>query len=266
MTTSRHVAVRKEMFTEGDIEALACGDLDAIRIKRRADVLKCETLAAQMKRAHRFDRYKLAPKIGKFGIPLFDHVENPARFKEYLKDAAACMWDMREACAPYANPIDEVRLDCDILWPAGARVARLGGHTLSAGLGRVFSPGSFAEPHEDHWDWDVASLGLAKQAKLRAQIAVNLYLEMPVEGGEVLIWPGGLTRDEYERARIPGSYGVRTEALKGEPLVIRPEVGEMVMFASTRTHAVAKGTGGDRVTWSCFIGVRGKDQPLEFWS
>jgi 2OG-Fe(II) oxygenase superfamily len=250
---TKTITIRKRI-TRDALEALDRNEVGAVRVTDFMDQKTCEAIAKRMLKSKHYGRYKNAPKIGRIGKALFEC------------EAQRYMEDMRDACAPFANPIDLLRAQFDVIWPGGARIARLKGQPAFAGLLRVFSSGSYAEPHQDHLAWDVGPLGLGKEAFLKSQIAGNVYLKLPPRGGELMVWPGGLTREEYERARITGSYGVRQEALKGEPLVIRPQVGELILFPSTRTHSVVKSEGGDRVTWSCFIGSRGTDKPLEFWS
>jgi predicted 2-oxoglutarate/Fe(II)-dependent dioxygenase YbiX len=61
-------------------------------------------------------------------------------------------------------------------------------------------------------------------------------------------------------------YGVQVERL-GEPdLVVRPDPGDLLMFNSRKMHAVSPGTGHNRLAVSCFVGYRGDNLPLTFWS
>ncbi len=50
--------------------------------------------------------------------------------------------------------------------------------------------------------------------------------------------------DFYDRARLPQPA-----------VVVRPEVGELVVFAASRIHAVRASRGGERLSASCFIGA-----------
>lgn len=264
MSTPNQVVTLNKSVTLSALRALIKGDVMAIRIDNYSDAETCEAVAARMVQSKHYGRYVNAPKIARVGKALFECVGNRSELKEYLDSAPCWMEEMRVTCAPFASPIDRFRLECDVVWPGGARVARVDGRPAFAGLLRVFSEGSFAEPHQDHLAWDLGPLGL--KPKQRAQIAVNVYLKLPAKGGELVIWPHGLSREAYEKARNPGSYGVSESALRGTPLVIRPRQGEMWLFLSTNTHKVEESRGGDRVTWSCFIGANSEREPLEFWS
>lgn len=66
--------------------------------------------------------------------------------------------------------------------------------------------------------------------------------------------------------RNAGSYGVNEAVLRGDPLLIQPRRGDLILFNSRNTHAVRSPIGGKRISWSCFIGCNGAAQPLGFWS
>ncbi len=46
----------------------------------------------------------------------------------------------------------------------------------------------------------------------------------------------------------------------------RPEPGDLLIFNSRKMHAVSPGTGRSRLAVSCFVGYRGKQQALTYWS
>lgn len=100
---------------------------------------------------------------------------------------------------------------------------------------------------------------------LQAQMAANVYLSMPREGGALQIWDQELSPEAFDELR-GGSYGI-DPALLGEPsLAIRPNAGDLILFNSRRMHAVTPGTEDTRLSLSCFVGYRGPATPLSFWS
>ncbi|WP_340614752.1 hypothetical protein [Xenorhabdus thailandensis] len=71
--------------------------------------------------------------------------------------------------------------------------------------------------------------------------------------------------EEFDAMR-GDSYGIEPSLL-GEPaLEIRPDVGDLLIFNSRCMHSVTAGVDDLRLSLSCFIGYRGTENPLSFWS
>jgi hypothetical protein len=223
-----------------------------------------ERIASQMGASELYGRYANAPAIGRVGQAFFESLASEEHRASYEKNSLRWIQDMRSACEPYLTPIDKLRLSLDESWPGGAKLGCLNGRKMFAGLARVFGQGAVAEPHQDVLSWDAPDA--AESAELVAQFAANIYLKMPEEGGELCVWPCSLSREDYERHRNPGSYGIDAAALDCEAVRITPRAGELILFPSTCVHSVEAPRSGERVTWSCFIGDRGPDRSLMIWS
>ena len=191
----------------------------------------------------------------------------------YYTQAVPAIQAIRSCFAPHVNPIDALRLQLDEQWPTGAHVERLDGErgAMMVGLVRVIPPHKTVLAHQDHLDWDMHGSPLFAQSSvlqqpLAAQLTANVYLQMPAEGGELCLWSSTCSRAEYDDLS-DGDYGVRdAEAKLGPPdVVLRPEVGELILFNSNRFHSIRKGSE-ERVSISSFIGYRGTQQPLTMWS
>jgi hypothetical protein len=165
-------------------------------------------------------------------------------------------------CSPDLTPIDQFRLELDELWVPGAHVATLNGRKMFVGIVRHFGEGSEAEAHQDVFAWDAPTSPEA----LAGQLTAIVYLSLPVRGGQLAIWNLSLSHEEYERQRVPNSYGLRRETLPDPDVVLEPEQGELILFNAGLVHAVEKIEVGSRVTWSCFIGFRGANDSLVVWS
>jgi len=136
---------------------------------------------------------------------------------------------------------------------------------MFVGLVRIFEPGSQARPHQDILAWDVPSSSMAA-ATLLTQLSANIYLRPCADGGELELWDYGLSRPGYEKLKVPATHGLDRDRLPPGLLKIRPELGELIIFNSTRIHAVCPIITGTRITASCFIGVRETSVPLTVWS
>lgn len=249
-----------------DLLALVCGEIAAIRVKKFIPKTLCEGIAETMTTSPLFGHYANpgAENIGRLGEAFFERQTSPEAQARYDRESMSWMRELRAALAPMLSPIDKLRVELDEAWPHGAKIARIDGVKLFSGLGRVFGEGSCAEPHQDVIYWD--AVGSKEAARIAFQLAANVYLSMPKRGGALMIWPESLSHDQYEAYRIPGSYGVRQDCLASEPLIIHPEVGELILFDSRKVHAVARIEDGSRYTFSTFIGLEATTSPMALFS
>lgn len=255
-----------QKVTADAVLQLATGKASAIRIANFLPAKSCKAITKLVLASELHGAYDNAPRIHRVGGAFFEAGDSTAAALAYLDKAPGWIETMRRECAPHPLPMDVLRLHLDEIWPGSAQLTRMSGRQMFAGLIRRFQPGAGAEPHQDHLEWDARTAGIDDHPYFDAQLAANIYMKVPPRGGELVIWPVGLTRTQYEAARIPGSYGVRKELLEGTPLVLPPRAGELIMFSSRNTHEVKPSSGGDRVASSNFIGFNGLYRPLSLWS
>lgn len=247
-----------------DLFSLILGEAQVLRVPEFYDRRAALEIAERLETSSLRGSYENAPDIARIGKAYFERQASAQAALEYQVHSLNWISDLREAVRPYPAPMDQLRVCLDDVWAAGATLATIEGQRAFCGLVRIFAPGNRAEPHQDILSWDVAPDH--PDGKLFCQLAANIYCKMPDEGGELEIWPISLTRPDYERLRIPGSYGVQVNELGLESIRIRPEPGELIIFNSRLVHAVRPGSGCDRVTSSCFIGVVDTSTPLRMWS
>ena len=255
-----------QRITADAVIQLANCKVNAIRIANFVSVKTCRVITKRVLASELHGAYENAPRIHRVGGAFFEAGGNTAAALAYLDNAPGWIETMRRECAPHSLPMDVLRLHLDEIWPGSAQLTRMNGRQMFAGLIRRFQSGAGAEPHQDHLEWDAQTVGIEDHPHFEAQLAANIYIKVPPRGGQLVIWPGGLTRTQYDLARIPGSYGVRPELLEGTPLMLVPRAGELIIFNSRHTHEVKPSKGGDRVASSNFIGFRGLHSPLSVWS
>ncbi|WP_338882832.1 2OG-Fe(II) oxygenase [Xenorhabdus sp. TH1] len=233
-----------------------------IRVKQFVPNLLAEQLGEKIL-GHGFDRYLNAPSIGRIGMAFYEAENKPQRVEDYFESVFQNINDLRQRCSPYYSPIDKLRCILDEFWPAGAQIETLYGKKMYVGLSRVVIPGVTFLAHHDIFAKDAPDSFRAKS--LQAQFAANVYLSMPREGGALQIWKDELSPEEFDAMR-GDSYGIEPSLL-GEPaLEIRPDVGDLLIFNSRCMHSVTAGVDDLRLSLSCFIGYRGTENPLSFWS
>ena len=252
-------------LTADAVKEIVHKEAAVVRVKRFFHPDACDNIAGNLLNSPLYGKYANAPKIGRVGRAFFETTVSNQALQDYFSQSREWLRMLRDACEPHQTPIDKVRLQLDESWDPGAHLGRIAGRTMYAGLIRVFDQGAFAEPHQDHLDWDAAQHEIYDDAYYPVQIAGNVYLHMPEVGGELALWSMSLSRTDYEARRIPGSYGVDAAGL-GDPLVLTPEKGELILFNARNVHRVDAPQKGHRVSASCFIGYRTDGQPLSIWS
>jgi hypothetical protein len=223
---------------------------------RPADI--CQKCADMIRNHPLVDGYGLDDRVKRFGLSFYDTAKDPVPFKRYFAQAIPAMRAMRQIWHPFLSPIDQLRLELDEIWPGGANIAVLGGNKMTAGAARIINTGVL--PHVDNRGFDAA---IPDAPPLDAQLTANLYLQVPLAGGELALWDRRiLTAEEEKPFRLASSpYGL-DEAKLGPPrVVLRPQVGQLIVFDATRVHAVWPSDGGNRVTMCLFIGL-GHDDKL----
>lgn len=210
-----------------------------------------------------YEHYTNAPSIGRIGMAFYEAEGDPIKVAAYFEQAAKNLTNLRDRCAPLMCPIDLLRCALDETWPAGAMLETLYGQKMYVGLSRVVEPGVTFLAHHDIFAKDAPDNFHARS--LQAQIACNVYLSMPADGGGLQIWSNEIAPNDFDSLR-QDSYGIAPEHLGLPHMNIQPEPGDLILFNSRLMHSVAPGIESPRLSLSCFVGYRGPAAPLSFWS
>ncbi|PWC10294.1 hypothetical protein DDT56_22390 [Brenneria corticis] len=245
-----------------DIEKLVKGNVLAIRFKQFVNEEVGGKLAGKILRQG-FDKYLNAPGIGRIGMAFYEAENHPPRISDYFESVFQNIEELRQRCMPYVSPIDLLRCKLDEVWPAGAQLETLYGRKMYVELSRVVRPGVTFLAHRDIFSKDAPDCFQAHS--LQAQLAANVYLSMPSEGGALQIWDRELSPTEFDEMR-GDRYGIDPAMLGAPILEVRPDAGDLVLFNSRCMHAVTVGADDIRLSLSCFVGYRGPAAPLSFWS
>ncbi len=250
---------------EWHLHGLLDRSIDAIRIPQYYTASVSQILADKIRHSNYYGSYINAPLIGRVGQAYFECQNDPLSLVRYQKNALIWMKEMRKLLHPHRTPIDRLKIELDETWEGGCTLATLGGRKMFAGLVREFKAGSYAEPHCDVLEWDIAT---NDKTNVVNQLAANVYLQTPFSGGELVLWDEWPTRREYNAIKIDGSYGVDRDKLSPPKISINPLAGDLIIFNPMRVHSVEKIKTGSRVTWTCFIGSTSSKavDPLVIWS
>lgn len=225
---------------------------------------KCKNITAHLLADDNKGRFAKASQIQRIGMPHYDIVDAES-FKKYHDEAIHNIQYIREAYSPYLSPIDYFRLLLDEVWPAGAKLEILYGKKCFVGLCRVIDEHTELLPHIDKLSRD--SHDSFSAHSLLEQLAVNMFIATPEKGGELELWLREPEDALYEQQLSETqSYHVNKTVLGEADVVIKPEVGDLIIFSSRYYHGVRAGENGKRASIAAFIGYRGQHSPLTLWS
>jgi len=250
-------------MNKDSLEALFDNEVPAIRVANFCTPAEAERLVRVVK-TKGFDFYEdVVPPIGRIGITQFEHsnkskdeylgmVERSSRSRDAIFQQAAF------------NPLLRVKrvLGQTLNCPVGFAQEPMHGEYF-AGLIRQID--NSAKKHFDFAPYDAKGWAIEQVTK---QVAWNIYLEMPDQGGETVVYNQPWLPDKFERFLLEGhsgSYGFSDACVEGaQAIVIKPRVCDLWLFNTRNFHEVL-GSSGPRITVSSFVG---QTAPREYvmWS
>ena len=205
---------------------------------------------------------KFASVVNRIGMPHVDTLENQSLLNRYHSEAIPSIHDIRKLFYPSISPVDHLRLLLQELWPSGANIQQLNEKTCFTGAIRLFAPkvGTFI-PHTDRIETENDAPELKDIA---GQLAANIYLNIPKQGGELCLWDREATPEE--EVVIKQLKGLDMESLSPPAIKLSPSAGDLIIFNSRKLHAVTPCVESTRVSMATFIGIYGENRPLTYWS
>jgi hypothetical protein len=268
MGTSLRPVETVEKWTADSFRALLRGDRLALRVPQFADEPARRHWKRALKDPSRFSRYANAPdvEISTVGMTLFETQNEHERLQAYFQVAEQFEERMARLFSPRPSPFALIQRRLADLWPAGGQPGMLHGRAMCPGIIRKFEQANSdgLPPHQDMLHKDVSPSNEAA-SDLQAQVAVNLYIEVPERGGELELWDVRLS-DEEREALLSGEHDFIDRSVLPEPEALRPRDGELILFRSDRVHAVRGMRRENRMAASCFLGYYGNDEPIRYWA
>jgi 2OG-Fe(II) oxygenase superfamily len=245
-------AVTSPVFERSRIADLAGGRCAAIRVPNLLPRKQCDQVLSALS-AVEFASYaamRVYPPVLRFGVGVSDHRRAGQVADTYWPALEAGRKAWLELGLPF-DPYEMCRSAIGASWPHAVRVGRSGGREMGAGVAREPNQGFIV-----HFDDALREFsGNLLDASIVAQFAFNLYLSVPEEGGETVVWrhrwhPGD------ERHRLPGSYGYDDNVIDGaECFELKPSVGEALLFDPRNFHAVRPSRDSRRIALGFSMGL-----------
>ena len=257
-----------------DLLDLLEGKILALRIPSYYHHEQAAQISEELIEQDTLERYHRAPDVGvqRTGITFFETNGNEEMLERYYQQAPACNRNIRYTCSTFISHSDKLRLELGDIWLAGACIENIHNRTMLAGIGRVFEDNFELPPHQDILARDVFDAPIYPSypfSNLVTQLSANIYLRTPKFGGELEIWnvkPQTTKQPEIHEKEYKYEGIIDRRTLPTATAVIKPKIGELILFDSTKVHAVRASHGGPRVSMSMFIGYRNQNEPLTYWS
>ncbi|MFI5925935.1 hypothetical protein ACIA3K_08090 [Micromonospora sp. NPDC051543] len=255
------MAVESEAITRADVAGLVAGRIAAVRVPGLLPAARCHAITTALADAEmdRYDESRVFPVVAKFGPAINDHRDGGDLREDYWEaaDAADKGWSTlglpdspRELCLAAFRAA----------WP-DVSPGRRQDRQMHVGIVREINAGL-----QVHFDDAVREYaGRLLDSEVVAQLAFNIYVQVPPGGGETVLWRRRWQPDD-EDLRIPGGYGYRESVADGtQSLTLRPTLGEGFLFDPRHYHTVRPATDGRRISIGCFVGLT-DDGRLTLWS
>ncbi|MEU8434953.1 proline hydroxylase [Streptomyces sp. NPDC029216] len=255
-------AVTAPAFTHELLAGLAAGRCAAVRVPGFLSAERCAEVLGALE-ARPFDAYQQAridPPVMRFGVGVSDHMADGGVSDGYWK----ALEGHHEAWQGLGLSFDPFRTSREALaaaWPGGVAVGRRGGLEMGDGVAR--EPNQGFQVHFDDALREYA--GDLLDVPLMGQFAFNLYLSVPPEGGETVIWRHRW-QPEDEAHRLSAYYGYDEAVVRGaESIELAPQVGEALLLDPRFFHAVRPSRGARRIALGFAVGI-GTNGQLLTWA
>ncbi len=247
-----------------NLRQLATGEVDVIHVKGFYPPELCAKFAEHAINNQNLEFYnkKYVDDVARLYTPYADAHGDPAAEDAYHAGAMASIEATREVFYPNLSPMDHARLMLEEQWPGGATLQELNGKKCFGGIMRVFAPGG-AEFHA-HYDRLDEETDAPEVKGIQEQFGMNIYLQVPDEGGDLQMWLRDATDDEREHVRE--KEGLPHGSIEPPVHTIHPQAGDLIMMSSWLLHAVTPCVDKARVSIGSFIGCYGEEKPLTVWS
>lgn len=263
-----HILERDKLL-EQDLMDLIHGRILALRIHPFIDEETCKMWQTPLESSIDLSRYSNAEdvRVNRIGMTLFETENNPQKLNRYF-ESAKTTFDIVENLLYGDNPIRNIQYGINRIWDSGSIVEQLNGQSMNPGIIRSFesTPEGGLPPHMDSLVKDIPNSSENSMGTMSCQLAANLYISTPEEGGELEIWDYTPSLDGLKELQTGSHDFIDRNKIPVSSRIIRPRSGELILFRSTCIHAVLPSSGGMRTTASCFIGYYDQNKPLTVWA
>jgi hypothetical protein len=262
------------------LRSLFNNELSAIHIKKFVSEEVCNKLGGNLKDNFNSAKWEDTDMFQGYGFPV-NRMFGPTVDDSinYFKQVIPTIRKIRNICDG-VSPVDKLRLELDELWSNGCRIGAINpfNRKMFVGLTRLMTPQGLVGKATRVNGLIHIDTSLHTENAVEGLFSSNIYLDSPKEGGELCIW--NVTKSEvfsaefdYLNKLLDSAFSKKyreeiQEILQNilpEPILIKPEKGDLVILNSGRPHAVRGFEEGVRISMQTFISY-GADTTLQLFS
>lgn len=266
-STSSSQILEKSKLSKQDVLDLTKGKILALRIHPFINEETCKRWQAPLESSTNLSRYSnaLDVSVNRIGMTLFETENNPKKLNDYFKSAKNT-FNIIDKLLYGDNPIRDIQRGINTIWEKGSMPEQLDGVNMNPGIIRSFEPDMEGglPPHMDTLIKDIPTHTSFR--KMSCQLAANLYINTPEQGGELEIWDYSPSLEVLKTLQTGKHDFIDSNKIPNKSILIQPRIGELILFRSSCIHAVRPIVGGMRTTASCFIGFYDENRPLTVWA
>ena len=252
------------------LNKLLTGKTHAVVVKNFTDSNVCDHMSNALINLDSIEKYhyvisdkgeekRLFFGVSRLGIPhssTFGKGKNSPQMKKYQSMVQPSINRIRSFSHPFLGPIDKLRLVLDEQWREGANLGNFEGFKMFSGIVRYTDANAelTKKAHVDSLDPKMA---------FDQQFAANIYLDMPADEGELLIWnkhPKATAEQAHDNEYNEYLWGLP----EADAIRIRPEKGDLVLFSTQIPHATNTFKGGRRISVQTFFALD-RNNKIQIW-
>jgi len=257
MTNADNASNAAKELTVASFDALRNGEITAIVLDDVAPLNECDKACRALRVLTEKSTYCWSADLTILGVSVGEAHESAEALERYLEGSVRTVKIAREVVFDGITPVDRIVHRMLAVWQPGVRIPFLDGQPFLCQVLRRWKTGGGAHPHLDQ-----SCTPLLKPLGIERRFGINVYVEMPTQGGAVEFWNRRISDDEYLRLKRP-DYGLDRVILGPADLIIRPRRGQGILFDASKPHAVETvGGEGERITNASFFGYAGEESAL----
>jgi hypothetical protein len=207
-----------------------------------------------------FGQYRnVSPQINRIGVTQFEH--SVLQKSNYFEQAEKVKSLFNDVCDAAFDPLE--RLIHLIERKTGIKIQR-----AYETDGRLYHAGNFRKIEKGtpvHIDYAAVEAKGWSIDRVTHQLALNFYIQVPKQGGELVIYEKQWSPTDLNFRDPKSSYGYSNEVIDGiKANILLPKIGQAIIFNSRQFHKVEE-SSSRRMTFSCAIGLT-DDEQIWIWS